>query len=53
LGLFVPLAKELREMRFQWDRPYCVNADKFKARFAFEATPFSESIPPTARSFKK
>jgi nucleoside-diphosphate-sugar epimerase len=53
LGLFVPLAKELWEMRFQWDRPYCVNTDKFKARFAFEATPFSESIPATARSFKK
>ena len=51
LGLFLPLAKELWEMRFQWNRPYIVNADKFKQRFAFKATPFSESIPTTARSF--
>jgi nucleoside-diphosphate-sugar epimerase len=53
LGFFVPLAKELWDMRFQWNRPYFVNADKFKKRFAYEATPFSESIPETARSFKK
>ena len=53
LGLFLPLAKELWEMRFQWNRPYFVNADKFKKRFAFEATPFSESIPATAKSFRK
>ena len=53
LGLFVPLAKELWEMRFQWDRSYIVDANKFKNRFKFEATPFSVSVPETARSFKK
>ena len=53
LGLFVPFAKELWEMRFQWNRPYFVNANKFKKRFAFEATPFSESIHATAQSFKR
>ncbi len=45
LRLFLPLAKELWEMRFQWNRTYLVNSDKFNQRFAFEATPFSESIP--------
>jgi nucleoside-diphosphate-sugar epimerase len=53
LGLFFPLAKELWEMRFQWRRPFVVNADKFKQRFAFEVTPFSESIRATSRSFKQ
>jgi hypothetical protein len=38
-------------MRFQWDHPYYVNADKFKQRFF--STPFSESIAATVRSFKK
>jgi nucleoside-diphosphate-sugar epimerase len=51
LGIFWPLAKEIWDMRFQWDRPYYVNADKFKQRFAFTPTPFSKSIPATARSF--
>jgi nucleoside-diphosphate-sugar epimerase len=52
LGFFMPIAKEIWEMRFQWDRPYWVQADKFKNRFSFEPTPFSESIPLTAQSFK-
>ena len=52
-GLFLPLAKELWEMRFQWNRTYLVNSDKFKQRFAFEATPFSESIPLTAKGFNQ
>jgi len=40
-------------MRFQWDRPYRVNADKFTKRFAFTPTPFSESMAATANSFAK
>jgi nucleoside-diphosphate-sugar epimerase len=51
LGIFIPFVKELWEMRFQWDRPYLVNADKFRQRFSFEATPFHESIAATASSF--
>jgi nucleoside-diphosphate-sugar epimerase len=51
LGLFLPIAKELWAMRFQWDRPYRVNADKFTKRFAFTPTPFSESMAATANSF--
>ena len=51
LGLFFPLAKELWDMRFQWDRPYQVNSEKFTNRFLFKPTPFNESIPATAKSF--
>ena len=47
----MPTAKELWAMRFQWDRPYRVNADKFTKRFAFTPTPFSESMVATAQSF--
>ena len=53
LGVFSPLVKEMWDMRFQWDRPYVVDAKKFKNRFKFEATPFNVSIPATAMSFKK
>lgn len=52
LGFFMPLAKEIWEMRFQWDRAYRVDAQKFTGRFSFTPTPFVESIPATARSFK-
>ena len=52
VGCFMPLAKEIWDMRFQWDRPYHVNADKFRQKSSFEATPFTQSIPATALSFK-
>lgn len=51
LGLVLPLAKELGEMQFQWDRPFRVNAEKFSQRFSFKPTPFSESVAITAKSF--
>ncbi|MBV1706560.1 MAG: NAD-dependent epimerase/dehydratase family protein [Hyphomicrobiales bacterium] len=51
LGLFAPEMRELAEMRFQWDRPYLVDASKFKARFWSDPTPFDIGIPLAARSF--
>jgi nucleoside-diphosphate-sugar epimerase len=53
LGLFMPILGELREMQFQWDRPYRVDASKFAKRFWSVATPFEAGAPATALSFKK
>ncbi len=52
LGRFMPVLRELREMRFQWDRPYRVNADRFARRFAFKATPFEVGIPAAMAYFR-
>jgi nucleoside-diphosphate-sugar epimerase len=51
LGLFVPMLREMREMRFQWDRPYAVDASRFVHRFNFVPTPFAVGAAATARSF--
>jgi len=51
LGLFMPILGEMREMQFQWDRPYRVDASKFAKRFWADATPFDIGAPATARSF--
>jgi hypothetical protein len=51
LGVFTPELGEFVEMRFAWDRPYQVNASKFKARFWSDPTPFEEGVAATARSF--
>ena len=51
LGVFVPFLREFPEMRFQWDRPYHVDARKFAARFWNNPTPFETGIRATARSF--
>ncbi len=44
LGLFVPILSELEEMRFQWDRPYRVDASKYTQRFGEAPTPFAEGL---------
>jgi nucleoside-diphosphate-sugar epimerase len=52
LGLFMPILGELREMQFQWDRPYRVDASRFARRFWSDPTPFEVGAPATARSFR-
>ena len=32
-AMFSPFLREMKEMRFQWDRPYQVDASRFKAAF--------------------
>ena len=51
-GMFSPLLRELPEMRFQWDRPYHVDASRFAAAFWSDATPFESGIPETALAFR-
>lgn len=50
-GLFMPFMKEMVEMRFQWDRPYDVDASKFAKRFWSDATPFEIGAVETMKSF--
>jgi hypothetical protein len=52
-SLAVPFIRELAEMRFQWDRPHRVNADKWRTRFATEATPFTDGLAATMASFSQ
>ena len=51
-GLISPFLRELREMRFQWDRPYRVDASRFANAFWSDATPFEEGVRETALSFR-
>jgi nucleoside-diphosphate-sugar epimerase len=53
VGLGIPLMREMAEMRFQWDRPYYVDARKFSAQFWSDATPFEVGAPAAALSFRK
>lgn len=51
LGLFSRLMKEVADVGFTWDRPYEVDASKFKRRFWSDVTPFEVGAPAMARSF--
>lgn len=50
-GLFSRFMKEVADVGFTWDRPYHVDASKFKNRFWSDVTPFEIGAPATARSF--
>jgi nucleoside-diphosphate-sugar epimerase len=52
-GLFDRQAYELIEMRFQADRPYIVNAQKFSNRFWADATSFHDGLLATIASYPK
>ncbi len=53
LGLFSRLMAEVVDIGFTWDRPYVVDAAKFKKRFWSDVTPFEEGVVATVRSFAK
>ena len=48
LGVFVPIMRELKEMRYQWTAPYLVDDSKFRAAFNAVPTPFAQQIAATA-----
>jgi len=52
IGIGSPMMREMAEMRFQWDRPYRVDAAKFAARFWSDVTPFETGARATALSFR-
>ena len=51
-GMFSPFLRELQEMRFQWDRPYQVDASRFMQAFWSDATPFEIGVAETALAFR-
>ena len=51
LGLFSRFLKEVVDVGFTLDRPYVVDASKFKKRFWSDVTPFDAGAAVTARSF--
>jgi nucleoside-diphosphate-sugar epimerase len=52
LGLFIPFVREGIEMQFLFDRPYMVDASKFKKRFWSDVTPFETGLAAAALSFR-
>ena len=52
LGLAVPFMREVKEMRFTFDRPYRVDASKFAKTFWADATPFEDGVRKTTLAFR-
>ncbi|MFP3986493.1 NAD-dependent epimerase/dehydratase family protein [Streptomyces sp. E11-3] len=46
-SLFSPLIRELKEIRYQFDRPFVVDSSAYEAAFAVRATPLDEQVTAT------
>ncbi len=51
-GLFVPEAKEMVEMMYEFEKPFIVDSSKFEKTFGWKATPLAESIRETVTWYK-
>lgn len=51
-GLFVPNAREMVEMLYEFDKPFIVDSSKFIKKFGGIATPFETSIPETLNWYR-
>ncbi|MEU8839196.1 NAD-dependent epimerase/dehydratase family protein [Streptomyces roseus] len=47
VGLFSPLIRELKEIRYQFDRLFVVDSTAYEAEFAVRATPVAEQVEET------
>lgn len=44
IGAFMPMAKEIYEMLYQWDEPFVVNDSQFQTRFGFTVVNQEQAI---------
>lgn len=53
LGVFVPILKEMYEMRYQYDQPYYFDSSKFTERFKYTPTSNAEAVIQTIDALRK
>ena len=51
-GLFIPEAKEMVEMMYEFDQPFIVDSSKFENTFGMKATPMREALKETVAWYK-
>jgi nucleoside-diphosphate-sugar epimerase len=51
-GLFIPEAKEMVEMMYEFEQPFIVDSSKFENTFGMKATPMKEAIRETVIWYK-
>jgi nucleoside-diphosphate-sugar epimerase len=52
LGLFVPILREVDEMRYEFEEPFVLDHSKFERAFGLRATPLHEAIKTTVDWFR-
>ncbi|MHA1911644.1 MAG: SDR family NAD(P)-dependent oxidoreductase [Candidatus Kariarchaeaceae archaeon] len=50
---FIPIVRELKEMQYEWDRPFIIDGSKFETMYGFEVTSHKEAIKTTLNWFRE
>jgi nucleoside-diphosphate-sugar epimerase len=53
IGVVSPLVRELRETRYQFERPFVVDSSAFESTFGVAPTPMDEAIEATVKSYRR
>ncbi|MBK9749170.1 MAG: NAD(P)H-binding protein [Chloroflexi bacterium] len=51
-GLFIPPAREMIEMMYEFEKPFIVDSSKFTRTFGVEATPYRDGLTKTIEWYK-
>jgi len=51
-GLFIPVAREVIEMLYEFEKPFVVDSSKFEKTFGMKPTPIREAIHQTVAWYK-
>ena len=51
-GLFIPAAREVTEMMYEFEQPFVVDSSKFETAFGVHATPLAEAVKATVAWYK-
>jgi hypothetical protein len=52
IGVLSPLVRELRETRYQFDRPFVVDSSAFQSTFGIAPTPIDEALEATLEFYR-
>jgi nucleoside-diphosphate-sugar epimerase len=52
VGVLSPLVRELRETRYQFDRPFVVDSSAFESTFGIAPTPIDEALEATLEFYR-
>ncbi|MHA2031015.1 MAG: NAD-dependent epimerase/dehydratase family protein [Candidatus Kariarchaeaceae archaeon] len=52
LGVFIPIIREVKEMMYEWDKPYYVNSDKYVAKYGKSVTSHEKAMLETLEWYR-
>ena len=53
MGVFMPVIRELKEMEYQWDRPFIIDSSAFTKEFGWDHQPLDDTLLGIIEAYRK